>query len=130
MSTVMPGRRYSSEHEWIDDASPARVGVSQIAADGLGDVVYVELPQVGAALTAGQVCGEIESTKTVSELYSPATGEVTEVNDAVIADPALVNSDPYGAGWLFRIAVTEVGQLLDAADYAAANHAELAVAGA
>ncbi|MBN9613298.1 MAG: glycine cleavage system protein GcvH, partial [Actinobacteria bacterium] len=103
MSTVNANYRYSAEHEWIDAQSPATVGVSEVAADALGEVVYIELPEVGASLTAGQVCGEIESTKSVSELFSPVSGEVVEVNDAVVADPALVNSDPYGAAWLFRV---------------------------
>ena len=83
--------------------------MSQVAADALGDVVYIELPEVGKQLTAGEVCGEIESTKSVSDLYSPVTGEVVEINDAVVSDPALVNSDPYGAAWLFKVAVTEFG---------------------
>lgn len=125
MSKVQAGLRYSAEHEWIDDRRPATVGVSQVAADALGEVVYVELPEVGAHLTAGQVCGEIESTKSVSELFSPVSGEVVEVNDAVVADPALVNGDPYGEAWLFRIAVAEEGPLLSAEEYAAANGAEL-----
>lgn len=123
MSQVHAGFRYSEEHEWIDDKSPATVGVSQVAADALGDVVYVELPTVGQTLTAGEVCGEIESTKSVSDLYTPVSGEVIEVNDAVVADPALVNSDPYGAAWLFKVAVTEFGPLLSAEEYAAANDA-------
>ncbi|GAA2844318.1 glycine cleavage system H protein [Leucobacter komagatae] len=126
MSQVHAGFRYSEEHEWIDEQSPATVGVSQVAADALGDVVYIELPEVGKQLTAGEVCGEIESTKSVSDLYSPVTGEVVEINDAVVADPALVNSDPYGAAWLFRVAVTAEGPLLSAEEYAAANDATVA----
>ena len=125
MSKVHADYRYSAEHEWIDGQSPATVGVSEVAADALGEVVYIDLPSVGANLTAGQVCGEIESTKSVSELFSPVSGEVVEVNEAVVADPALVNSDPYGAAWLFRVAVSEEGPLLSAADYAAANNAEI-----
>ncbi|KAM9861504.1 glycine cleavage system protein GcvH [Leucobacter sp. BZR 635] len=121
MSQVHAGFRYSVEHEWIDENSPATVGVSQVAADALGDVVYIELPEVGQTLTAGEVCGEIESTKSVSDLYTPVSGEVVEINDAVVADPALVNSDPYGAAWLFKVAVTEFGPLLSAEEYAAAN---------
>ena len=121
MSQVHAGFRYSAEHEWIDEQSPATIGVSRVAADALGDVVYVELPKVGDTLTAGEVCGEIESTKSVSDLYSPVTGEVVEINDAVVADPALVNTDPYGAAWLFKVAVTEFGPLLSAEEYAAAN---------
>lgn len=126
MSAVHPNRRYSAEHEWIDATDPATVGVSQVAADALGDVVFVELPAVGQTVTAGQVCGEIESTKSVSELFSPVSGEVVAVNDAVVADPALVNTDPYGDGWLFRVSVASEGPLLTAAEYAAANDAELA----
>lgn len=126
MSKVQAGLRYSIEHEWTDGGSPATIGVSQVAADALGEVVYVELPEVGATLTAGQVCGEIESTKSVSELFSPVTGEVVEVNTAVVDDPALVNSDPYGGAWLFRVAVSEEGPLLSAEEYAAENDAEVA----
>lgn len=121
MSTVQSGLRYSAEHEWIDDGSPATVGVSRVAADALGDVVYIELPEPGAQLVAGEVCGEIESTKSVSELFSPVSGTVVEVNSAVVSDPALVNSDPYGAAWLFRVDVSEEGPLLTAEEYAAAN---------
>ena len=126
MSTVQAGLRYSVEHEWVNAESPVAVGVSQVAADALGEVVYVDLPEVGAQLTAGQVCGEIESTKSVSELYSPVSGEVVEVNDAVVADPALVNADPYGAAWLFMVAVTEEGPLLSAEEYASQNDATVA----
>lgn len=126
MSTVQAGLRYSVEHEWVNAESPVVVGVSQVAADALGEVVYVDLPEVGAQLTAGQVCGEIESTKSVSELYSPISGEVVEINDAVVADPALVNADPYGAAWLFKVAVTEEGPLLSAEEYASQNDATVA----
>ncbi|MBL3700524.1 glycine cleavage system protein GcvH [Leucobacter luti] len=125
MSKVQTGLQYSAEHEWITAESPATIGVSQVAADALGEVVYVELPAVGTAVTAGGVCGEIESTKSVSEIYSPVAGEVVEVNQAVVDDPALVNSDPYGAAWLFKVAVTEFGPLLSAEQYAADNGAEL-----
>ncbi|WP_418275497.1 glycine cleavage system protein GcvH [Isoptericola jiangsuensis] len=110
--------RYSVEHEWIDDATPATVGVTSVAADALGDVVYLELPEVGATIEAGTVVGEIESTKSVSELYSPVSGTVVAVNDAAVDDPALVNSEPFGAGWLFKVDVTGEGQLLSAEEYA------------
>lgn len=119
MSNVPAELKFSAEHEWID--ADHRVGVTQFAADQLGDVVYVELPDIGQFLTAGAVCGEIESTKSVSDLYSPITGEVLEVNAAVVEDPSIVNSDPYGAGWLFTVRVTSEGPLLTAAEYAAAN---------
>ncbi|QIK62746.1 glycine cleavage system protein GcvH [Leucobacter viscericola] len=125
MSTVRSGLKYSVEHEWINDESPAVVGVSEVAVDALGEVVYVELPEVGATVTAGEVCGEIESTKSTSELYSPATGEVIEVNDAAVADPAMINAEPYGTGWLFKVAVTELGPLQTPEEYAAANDAEV-----
>ncbi|WP_440312864.1 glycine cleavage system protein GcvH [Leucobacter chromiireducens] len=125
MSKVQTGLQYSAEHEWITDESPATIGVSEVAADALGEVVYVDLPAVGATVTAGDSCGEIESTKSVSEIYSPVSGEVVEVNQAVIDDPALVNSDPYGAAWLFKVNVTEFGPLLSAEQYAADNGAEL-----
>lgn len=125
MSKVQTGLQYSAEHEWITDESPATIGVSQVAADALGEVVYVDLPAVGTTLTAGAACGEIESTKSVSEIFSPVSGEVVEVNQAVIDAPELVNSDPYGAAWLFKVAVTEFGPLLSAEQYAADNGAEV-----
>ena len=126
MSKVHAGFKYSVEHEWIDDNSPATVGVTEVAADALGEVVYIDLPAVGASVTAGEVCGEIESTKSVSDLYSPATGTVVEVNTTVVDDPALVNSDAYGAAWLFKVEVASLGPLLSAEEYAAANDAEVA----
>ena len=125
MSKVQTGLRYSAEHEWINDETPAVIGASEVAADALGEIVYVELPEVGATVTAGETMGEIESTKSVSDLYSPVSGEVVEVNQAVIDDPTLVNSDTYGAGWLIKVAVSEEGELLSAEQYAADNGAEL-----
>ena len=125
MSTVLSTLRYSAEHEWVDDASPARIGVSQVAADNLGDVVYLDLPEAGSTVTAGEVCGEIESTKSVSELFSPVTGTVAEVNAEAVENPAVVNEDPYGAGWLFTVEVSEEGPLMSAQDYAEANGGEV-----
>nr|WP_047692134.1 glycine cleavage system protein GcvH [Kocuria sp. ZOR0020] len=124
MDKVNKDYRYSAEHEWVDSASPAKIGLSQIAVDALGDVVYVDLPEAGSTVTAGEVCGEVESTKSVSELYSPVTGTVAEVNDAVIDDPALLNSDPYGAAWLFSVEVDSEGDLLSPEEYAAAQDQE------
>lgn len=123
MSTVRADLKYSVEHEWTDGGSPATIGVTQVAADALGDVVYVDLPEAGATVTAGEVCGEIESTKSVSDLFSPVTGEVVEVNQAVINNPTLINNNPYGEAWLFRVAVAEEGPLLSADEYAAQNDA-------
>ncbi|ALU38455.1 glycine cleavage system protein H [Kocuria flava] len=125
MSTVLPDLRYSAEHEWIDSASPARIGISQVAVDALGDVVYLDLPEAGSTVTAGEVCGEVESTKSVSELFSPVTGTVVEVNAEAVDNPAVLNEDPYGAGWLFTVEVSEEGPLLSAQEYADANGGEL-----
>ncbi|NIH84681.1 glycine cleavage system H protein [Amycolatopsis granulosa] len=112
--------KYTAEHEWLDlDGDTATVGITAFAADALGDVVYLDLPAAGSTVTAGRPCGEIESTKSVSELYAPVDGEVVEVNAKVTADPGLLNTDPFGEGWLFRMKVTAVGDLLDAAAYLA-----------
>jgi glycine cleavage system H protein len=111
--------KYTKEHEWVDGASPATVGITPYAAEALGDVVFVELPEVGAAIEHGTVVGEIESTKSVSELYSPVSGTVVEVNESAVDDPAVVNSDPFGAGWLFKVDVSARGELMTAEEYAA-----------
>ncbi|BDO43766.1 glycine cleavage system protein GcvH [Cellulomonas sp. NTE-D12] len=115
--------QYTVEHEWLDSGSPATVGITSVAADALGDIVYLELPTVGDEVTAGAVIGEVESTKSVSELFSPVSGTVVEVNQAAVDDPSVVNSDPYGAGWLLRVDVTETGTLLSAEEYAGLNPA-------
>ena len=111
--------KYTTEHEWLDGSTPAVIGVTDVAADALGDVVYLELPEVGATVEAGAVVGEIESTKSVSELYSPVSGTITEVNTEAVDNPEIVNQDPYGKGWLFKVEVTGTGELLTAAEYAA-----------
>lgn len=105
--------RYSTDHEWIKDQGDGvvRVGITAYAQDALGDVVYVSLPAVGDELTAGDACGEVESTKSVSDLYAPLAGEVTAVNDALDATPELINSDPYGEGWMMEIKLAEAGDL-------------------
>lgn len=111
---------FTAEHEWVWVADGvATFGVTDYAAGQLGDVVYVDLPAQGAEITAGQVCGEIESTKSVSEIYSPVTGRVLEINGDVDADPALVNADPFGRGWLVRVALAGPAPagLLDLAGY-------------
>ena len=95
---------YTSDHEWVRiDGARARVGITDFAQDALGDVVYVGLPNVGDEVTAGGVCGEVESTKSVSEIYAPVAGVVVEVNSAVAEQPEQVNADPYGDGWMFVI---------------------------
>ena len=118
MSQVPPNLRYTAEHEWVSADDPATVGITAHAAEALGDLVFLELPPVGTALTVGAVCGEVESTKSVSEIYSPVTGTVAEVNAAAVDDPSLVNSDPYGRGWLFKASVAESGPLLGPDEYA------------
>ncbi|MBF4568682.1 glycine cleavage system protein GcvH [Plantibacter sp. VKM Ac-2880] len=96
--------KYTAEHEWIRvEGDLAVIGITDYAAEKLGDVVFVDLPAVGAALSASTVVGEIESTKSVGELFAPLDGEVVEANDAVVDDPSLVNSDPFGAGWLVSV---------------------------
>lgn len=111
--------KYTSDHEWVAvDGDVATVGITSFAANALGDVVYVDLPKVGAVLASGKVVGEIESTKSVGELFAPVDGEVVESNQAVVDDPTLVNSDPFGDGWLVKVRFTELPVLLSADDYA------------
>lgn len=115
--------RYTAEHEWArlaQDGSTLRVGITDYAQNALGDIVYVTLPDAGTEARAGQPLGEVESTKSVSDVYAPAAGEVGARNDALGEHPELVNSDPYGEGWLFEIAVADrsaYDQMLDAAAY-------------
>lgn len=114
---------YTAEHEWVsvpDDDNLVRIGVTDYAQDALGDIVYVTLPAVGDELGAGDTCGELESTKSVSDLYAPVAGEVVARNDALDTNPELVNSDPYGEGWMLLVRVadaSDVTDLLDAAAY-------------
>ncbi|WP_043680120.1 glycine cleavage system protein GcvH [Streptomyces xylophagus] len=114
--------RYSKEHEWLSVAEDgvSTVGITEFAANALGDVVYAQLPEVGSTVTAGESCGELESTKSVSDLYSPVGGEVTEINEDVVNDPSLVNSAPFEGGWLFKVRVAEEpADLLSADEYTA-----------
>ena len=124
MSTIPSHLRYSAEHEWVDESSPVKVGLSAVAADSLGDVVYLDLPEAGSSITAGEVCGEVESTKSVSDVYAPVAGVVAAVNDVLDGAPETINADPYGTGWLFEISVPgeggdPIGALLDADAYQA-----------
>lgn len=110
--------QYTKEHEWLlVDGDVATVGITAYAATQLGDVVYVDLPAVGSTVAAGRVVGEIESTKSVGELFAPVDGEVVERNEAVIADPSLVNADPTGEAWLIKVRFSELPALLTAAEY-------------
>ena len=116
--------KYTSEHEWVripgEAEGSVRIGITHFAQDALGDIVYVSLPEVGEQVTGGETCGELESTKSVSDVYAPLTGEVVARNDALDGTPELVNNDPYAAGWLFEVVPDDAGAveaLLDAATY-------------
>jgi glycine cleavage system H protein len=110
---------YTKEHEWLSiDGDVATVGITDYAAEKLGDIVFVDLPKLGSSTTYMKICGEIESTKSVGELYAPVDGEIVAVNDSVTATPELVNQDPMGAGWLIKIKFTELPALLTHEEYA------------
>lgn len=131
MATYPDNLRYTEQHEWVQTDSggggtesgggdTVRVGITDFAQDALGDVVYVTLPDVGAEVRAGEPCGELESTKSVSEVYAPVSGVVLARNEDLDSAPDLLNTDPYGAGWMFEVRPAdpaEAGQLLDAASY-------------
>jgi glycine cleavage system H protein len=115
--------RYSSDHEWLRlEGDRVRIGITDYAQDALGDVVFVQVPEVGASVTAGESFGEVESTKSVSEIYAPVAGTVVEVNSDLDASPELINSDPYGGGWIAVLEVADASEsesLMDAASYRA-----------
>lgn len=118
--TIPADLSYSSDHEWVRlDGDLAVVGITAHAQNALGDVVFVALPEVGRTVVAGEAVGEVESTKSVSDLFSPVAGRVSEVNEAAVATPEIVNTDPYGEGWLVKVTLAESPSgLLDAAGYA------------
>ncbi len=121
MSEAPLALRYTKEHEWVantDTASQVRIGITDFAQSALGDIVYIQLPNVGDVLMAGKVCGEVESTKSVSELYAPVSGKVLAVNAALTANPEILNSDPYGQGWIAEVEVSGgEEELLSAQEY-------------
>lgn len=121
MSNVPGNLHYSKDHEWVDGTSGAvKVGITDYAQGALGDIVYVQLPKVGDSVTEGAVCGEIESTKSVSEVFSPVSGKVVAVNEALDSAPETLNSDPYGAGWIYQVEISApASDLMDAAAYSA-----------
>ena len=112
MSVYPADLKYDKEHEWVRvDGDAVFVGISEFAQDQLGEVVYVDLPSVGDQIVAGETFGEIESVKSVSELYAPVTGTILEVNDALCDSPETINSDPYGGGWMIKVAMADASQL-------------------
>ena len=120
MSSTPENLQYTKEHEWVlADASTYMMGITDYAQSALGDIVYVQLPKIGESVTAGTVCGEVESTKSVSEIFAPVTGVVSAINESLSNAPELINSDPYGAGWLMKIEITAPPtELLTAGEYA------------
>jgi glycine cleavage system H protein len=125
VTTTPEDLKYTAEHEWVRGTGPVvRVGITDFAQDSLGDIVFVTLPEVGAKIEAGSPCGELESTKSVSDLYAPVGGSVVAVNADLDASPELVNTDPYGDGWIFEVELAageSVDGLLDAAGYTAST---------
>ena len=121
MSSIPAELQYTKEHEWVAQTSTAgtiRMGITDFAQGALGDIVYVQLPKVGELVVADKVCGEVESTKSVSEIFAPVSGTITAVNDALVNTPELVNSQPYGDGWLAEISLSDTPTgLLSAAEY-------------
>ncbi|CAA9371529.1 MAG: Glycine cleavage system H protein [uncultured Nocardioides sp.] len=122
--------KYTSEHEWVrtpvEASGSVRIGITDFAQEALGDIVYVSLPQVGDQVTAGETCGELESTKSVSDIYAPVTGEVVATNGGLDSTPELVNNDPYEGGWLFEVVPADAAQvdgLMDADAYQAGLNA-------
>jgi len=120
MSSIPSNVSYTKEHEWVSiDSLICTMGITDYAQAALGDIVYVQLPKVGDQVTAGQVCGEVESTKSVSDIYAPVTGVVVEINQSLSDSPETINSDPYGQGWLAKIEVNgQPGDLLTSLEYA------------
>ena len=127
MSDLPKDFSYSEDHEWINAAADAiegntaRIGITSVATERLGEIVFAELPAVGDTVEAGETCGEVESTKSVSDLYSPVTGTVTAVNEEIEDNYEAINDDPFGEGWLFEVKVESVGPLMTAEEYGAAN---------
>ena len=123
MSNIPDSLKYTKEHEWVASTQNAlvyRVGINDYAQSALGDIVYVQMPKIGQSLKADTVCGEVESTKSVSEIFSPVTGSVVSINTDLNTAPETINTDPYGSGWLFEVSVdSEPNNLLSATDYAA-----------
>ena len=120
MSNIPADLKYTKEHEWVRDLPSGNIsmGITDFAQGALGDIVYVQLPKIGEQITSGKVCGEVESTKSVSEIFAPVSGKVISINDSLSNSPELINSDPYNAGWLLEIELSETaGDLLSPDEY-------------
>ena len=118
MSEVRDNLVYTAEHEWVELAGGScKIGITDYAQAALGDIVYVQMPKIGDAVEAGKVCGEVESTKSVSDIYSPVTGTVSAINQQLDSAPELLNSDPYGAGWIFEVSSAQLGTNMSASEY-------------
>lgn len=119
MSLIPEGLSYTKEHEWVEATTDGviRFGITDYAQSALGDIVYIQLPQVGDELVAGKVCGEVESTKSVSEIYAPVSGKVMSVNDSLNQTPEILNKDPYAIGWIAEVAISAPGELLSSGEY-------------
>ena len=120
MSQTPNHLRYTKDHEWVEDKGNQRIrfGITDYAQSALGDIVYVQLPKVGELIESGKVCGEVESTKSVSEIFAPVSGKIVEVNQTLDANPETINADPYGSGWIAEVEITsEAADLLTAGDY-------------
>lgn len=121
MTNTPSNLKYTKEHEWVEERGEKiiRFGITDYAQGALGDIVYVQLPRVGDSVEAGKVCGEVESTKSVSEIFAPVSGKVVGVNEVLNNAPETINSDPYGAGWIAEIEISSSGDLLSSVDYQA-----------
>lgn len=123
MSSIPENLRYTKEHEWIaatGESQVFRIGITDYAQSALGDIVYIQMPKIGESLVADKVCGEVESTKSVSEIYAPVTGKIISINDALNKNPELINTDAYGDGWIAEIEIADISvieKLLSADDY-------------
>lgn len=122
MSNVPSELRYTKEHEWVKTTSGSnlQVGITDYAQSALGDIVYIQLPKIGDVIAQGKVCGEVESTKSVSEIYAPVSGKIVAVNNSLDSNPEVLNSDPYGAGWIFEVEISseaEIASLLSDSQY-------------
>lgn len=123
MSSIPENLRYTKEHEWIaatGESQVFRIGITDYAQSALGDIVYIQMPKIGESVVADKICGEVESTKSVSEIYAPVTGKIISINDALNKNPELINTDAYGDGWIAEIEIADISvieKLLSADDY-------------